>query len=98
MPAVVDLLSAYQIERHIRRERDEGPTGSRKRSRSAPSFRHSGNRIKPKTTYRVEFETDELVDRAVDAIKRMEKIEVPKIQVTTGQIGCHQRRASPRRR
>ena len=26
-PAVIDLLSSYQIERHIRRDRDEGPTG-----------------------------------------------------------------------
>lgn len=40
-----------------------------------------------KTTYRVEFETDKLFTRALDAIKRMEKIEIPKINVLTGQIG-----------
>ncbi len=44
------------------------------------------DRIKPKTTYRVEFETDTLVVRAVDAIKRMEKIEAPKIHVAAGQV------------
>jgi type III restriction enzyme len=86
-PAVVDLLSAYQIERHIRRERDERPNRLKKEVTLSPEFQALWNRIKPKTTYRVEFGTDKLVDRAVDAIKRMEKIEVPKIQVTTGQIG-----------
>jgi type III restriction enzyme len=86
-PAVIDLLSAYQIERHIRRERDERPNRLKKEVALSPEFQALWNRIKPKTTYRVEFGTDKLVDRSVDAIKRMEKIEVPKIQVTTGQIG-----------
>jgi type III restriction enzyme len=45
------------------------------------------DRIKPKTQYRIEFETDELVRRAVAAIKKMEKIEPAKIRVTTGQVG-----------
>jgi hypothetical protein len=42
-------------------------------------------------SYRVEFETDTLVRRAVDAIKPMEKIDRPKIRVSAGQIDvkCH---------
>lgn len=86
-PAVVDLLSAYQIERHIRRERDERPNRLKKEVTFSPEFKELWDRIKPKTTYRVEFTTDKLIDHAVDAIKRMEKIEIPKVQVTTGQIG-----------
>jgi len=85
-PALVDLLSAYQIERHIRRERDERPNRLKKEVTLSPEFQALWNHIKPKTTYRVEFATDKLVDRAVDAIKQMEKIEVPKIQVTTGRL------------
>jgi type III restriction enzyme len=85
-PAIVDLLSAYQIERHIRRERDERSNRLKKEVTLTPEFQALWNHIKPKTTYRVEFETDKLVDRAVDAIKRMEKIEVPKIQVRTTEI------------
>ncbi|MEI8132956.1 MAG: hypothetical protein WCG34_11025, partial [Leptolinea sp.] len=42
---------------------------------------------KPKTTYRVEFQTDDLVHRAVDAVKRMESIEIPKVNVVAGQVG-----------
>ena len=77
-PAVVDLLASYQIERHIRKERDEGTNRLKKEVTLSPEFKALWDRIKPKTTYRVEFETDELVQRAVDAIKRMEKIEKPR--------------------
>jgi type III restriction enzyme len=84
--AVVDLLSAYQIEWHIRRERDERPNRLKKEVTLSPEFLALWDRIKPKTTYRVEFATDKLVGRAVDAIKQMEKIEIPKVQVTTGRL------------
>ena len=85
-PAVVDLLAAYQIERHIRRERDEGTNRLKKEVTLSPEFQALWDRIKAKTTYRVEFETDTLVVRAVEAIKRMEKIEAPKIHVAAGQV------------
>ena len=86
-PAVIDLLSSYQIERHIRRGRDDGPNRLKKEVALTPEFLGLWNRIKPKTTYRVEFETDELIRRGVSAIKKMEKIEAPKIRVTAGQVG-----------
>lgn len=37
-------------------------------------------------TYRVEFETNALVRRAVDSLKQMQKIELPKIHIATGKI------------
>lgn len=86
-PAVTDLLAAYQIERHIRKDKDEGPNRLRKEVQLRPEFQELWNRIKPKTTYRVEFETDKLVQRAVDAIKQMGKIDPAKITVSTGGIG-----------
>ncbi len=85
--AVVDLLSSYQIERHIRRERDDGPNRLKKELVLSPEFKALWDRIKTRTTYRVEFETDELVRRAVTAIKMMPKIEKPKIAITTGRVG-----------
>jgi len=86
-PAVVDLLASYQIERHIRQDKDEGVNRLKKEVLLNPEFQALWDRIKPKTTYRVEFETDELVRRAVAAIKKMEKIEPAKIRVTAGQVG-----------
>ena len=86
VPAVVDLLAAYQIERHIRRDRDEGVNPLKKEVILTPQFQALWDQIKPKTTYRVEFETDVLVRRAVEAIRAMEKIETPRIRVATGQV------------
>ena len=86
-PLVIDVLSSYQIERHIRRERDDGPNRLKKDVTLSPEFRALWDRIKPKTTYRVEFTTDDLVRRAVDALKRMERIEAPTIRVTAGRLG-----------
>jgi type III restriction enzyme len=85
-PAVVDLLAAYQIERHIRREKDEGVNRLKKAIELSPEFQALWDRIKPKTTYRVEFESDALVRRAVDAVTHMERIEAPKVRVVAGQV------------
>lgn len=86
-PVVVDLLASYQIERHIRRERDDGQNKLNKEVYFSPEFSALWERIKPRTTFRVEFETDTLVRRAVDAIKEMAKIEKPRIQVAIGRLG-----------
>jgi type III restriction enzyme len=87
VPAVIDLLTSYQIERHIQREKDDRPNRLKKQVAISPEFMALWNRIKPRTTYRVEFETSNLVTRAVDALKRMEKIEIPVVSVMTGQLG-----------
>lgn len=85
-PAVTDLLSSYLIERHIRREKQEGPNRFKKAIEASPEFLELWNKIKPKTTYRVEFSTDELVISTVRTIKAMPRIEAPKIRVTAGQV------------
>ena len=84
---VIELLSSYQLERHIRRERDEGVNRLKKDVQLSPEFEALWNRIKPRTTYRVEFTTDELVTSAVRAIKRMDKIRPAQITFTTVGIG-----------
>lgn len=86
-PAVTDLLASYQIERHIRKEKDEGVNRLKKEVLLNPDFVALWDKIKPKTTYRVEFKTDDLVAKAVAAIKKMEKIEAAKIRLTVGQVG-----------
>lgn len=82
---VVDVLSEHQIQRHVRRDKDEGPNKLRKEIVDhSPEFKALWEQIKPRTTYRVEFKTDELVRRAVAAISKMEKIEAPKVSVLVG--------------
>jgi type III restriction enzyme len=85
-PAIIDLLAAHQIERHVRKDTDEKPNRLKKEVTLSPDFEALWNRIKPKTTYRVEFETDTLANRAIATLKKMEKIEPPKIKVTAGRV------------
>jgi type III restriction enzyme len=87
IPTVIDLLSSYHIERHIRRDRDEGPNRLKNEVKLGPEFQALWDHIKPKTTYRVEFETEVLLQRAVNAVKQMEIIETPRVRVTAGQVG-----------
>ena len=47
--AIIDLLSSYQIERHIRKEKDEGSNHLRKQVELSPEFQALWERIKPKT-------------------------------------------------
>ncbi len=85
-PAVIDLLSAYQIERHIRKEKDEKVNRLKKEVALSPEFQELWKRIKPRTTYRVEFETEALIRSATDAVKRMERIEKPSVRVSAGRL------------
>ena len=85
-PGIVDLLSGYQIERHVRRAKDERRNRLKKEVTLTPEFQALWERIKPRTTYRVEFRTEDLVRNAVRAIGQMERIEAPTIRVTTGQL------------
>jgi len=85
--AIVDLLSAYQIERHIRKEKDEGPNSLRKQVQLSAEFQALWERINHKTTYRVEFDRDDLIRRAIDGLKRLEPIDKPKFVISAGQIG-----------
>src|SRR6202521_622799 len=84
---LIDLLASFQIERHVRRARDEGKSRLRKEVTLPPEFAELWKRIKPKTTYRVEFATDVLVQRAVYALKQMERIEKPRIRLVAGRLG-----------
>lgn len=63
------------------------PNRLRKDVQLSPDFVSLWEHIKPKTTYRVEFNTDALVSQAVSALRRMEKIEPPKIRLSAGQLG-----------
>lgn len=85
-PGVIDLLESYRLERHVRRERDEGPNRPKKEILLGPEFQELWRRIKPRTTYRVEFETEELVRRACHEIGNMPKIHVPVVHVATGAL------------
>jgi Restriction endonuclease len=84
--AVVDLLSSYQIERHVSRDRDERTNHLRKEVQISPEFQALWDQIKPRTTYRVEFETATLITEAVRELHRMDRIEAPKVRIVAGRM------------
>lgn len=83
---VIDLLSSFQIEQHVHRERDEGRNLLKKEVLLTPEFEELWKRIKPRTSYRVEFGTNVLVESSIASIKKMERIDAPRIQVVTGRL------------
>src|SRR5215469_7403131 len=83
---IIDVLSNYQIERHIRDNRKEGLNKLKKAVQLSPEFEALWERIKPRTTYQVEFTTDDLVHRAVQALRKMPKVEAAKVSFTTAEL------------
>jgi type III restriction enzyme len=83
---VIDLVASYRIERHIKRERSEITARLKKEVQLSPEFQALWDRIKPKTTYRVEFSTDTLVERCVAAVKQMPAVVRPKVVIATGAL------------
>jgi type III restriction enzyme len=83
---IIDVLSSFQIERHIRKARDEGPNQLKKAVQLSDEFKALWEKIKARTTYQVVFTTDDLVARAVQALRKMDKVEAAKISFTTAQL------------
>ena len=86
MIPITDLICSYQMERHVERERDIKPNRLKKEVTLTQEFKQLWERIKPRTTYRIEFETAALVDAAVNAIKRLGRVDPPTVLVTTGRV------------
>lgn len=72
---VISILQSYQLERHIKKDEDPKKLRINKQVFLDPGFEELWNRIKFKTTYEVNYSTDELIVASVKAIKQMDKIE-----------------------
>ena len=79
--AVEDLLTGYRIQRHVRRERDERRNPLKKEVILGAEFVKLWERIRPKTHYRVEFDTDRLVSDCVHALEHL-AVRAPRVRVS----------------
>ena len=84
---IIEVLQSYQLERHIKKDEDGQRLRLRKEVTLDPEFQELWNRIKAKTTYSVEYQTDTLVENAVKAITAMENIKPVRIQVSEADLG-----------
>jgi type III restriction enzyme len=85
-PAVTDVLASYQLEHQVKRARDERKNHLKKSVVLDLEFQGIWDRIKARTTFRVEFSSDELTRKAVDAIKKMPKIKTLKVKMEAGKL------------
>ncbi len=91
---VVDLLTSYQIERHIQRDKEQKPNPLRKEVQLSDEFRALWERIQPKTAYRVSFKTQKLVQAGATAVQRMAEITPPKVVVQRGELSVEKKGVS----
>jgi type III restriction enzyme len=83
---IVDVLQSYQLDRHIKKDQDERPLRFKKEVSLDPGFQELWNRIKPKTTFSVNFETKVLTENAVKSLKTMDKIAPVRVTVTEAKL------------
>ena len=83
---IIEMLQSYQMERHVKRDEEGKKLRFKKEVSLDPEFQELWNRIKPKTTFSVEYSTEELVNRAVKVIRDMEPIKAAKVRYTETQV------------
>ncbi|MBF0240409.1 MAG: DEAD/DEAH box helicase family protein, partial [SAR324 cluster bacterium] len=76
---IVTVLQSFQLERHIKKDEEPQKLQINKQVFLDPEFEELWDRIKHRTTYAVEYSTQELITNTVKAIKRMEHIESVKV-------------------
>jgi type III restriction enzyme len=79
------------LEKHIKKDEDVRPLVFKKEVTLDPGFQELWNRIKPRTSYSVEYRTDDFVAGAVKAMKAMPKIEPVKVHVTEAAVDVQKR-------
>lgn len=84
---IITVLQSYQLERHIKSDELPKRLKLNKQIFLDPDFENLWNKIKPKTTYQVDYQTSKLVSNCIDSIKKMEKIEPVTINYREAQLG-----------
>jgi type III restriction enzyme len=84
--AIIEVLQSYQLERHIKQEEAPKKRNLKRQAILDPAFEQLWDKIKHRTTYRVDYSTPNLIATASNAIKNMERIEAVKIEYREGQL------------
>jgi type III restriction enzyme len=83
---IIDTLSSYRIERHIQRDEDPRKLVLRKEVIIDENFASLWAKIQQKTTYRVAYNTSDLVAACINGIQHMDAIKNIKITYTEGSV------------
>lgn len=72
---IITILQSYQLERHVKKDEEPKKLKINKQIFLDPDFENLWNKIKHRTTYEVNYSTEELIRNATKEIRMMEKIE-----------------------
>ena len=87
IPAVVDLLVSAQITHHIKRAEQRSPNPVNKEAMESPEFKAIWERIRPRTTYALNFDSAAFVNAVAEMVKNgVHDIRPPKITTRTARV------------
>ena len=89
-PAIIDEMKRYVFKNRIGNAREKRRVKYRKKVELNPDFVALWERINKKTYYSVEYDSAELINKAVASIKNMERIHPVRILRTRTQVGITQ--------
>jgi len=90
-PKIVDLIKSHLITTRIENTKDKATKKLNKEVYLSPDFKELWNRISHKTTYSVEYITEELVINIARRFKTLPKIEPAKISIKKASVGIEKK-------
>lgn len=88
--AITDEMKRYIFNNRIVNARDRRTLKYNKRVELNEDFKTLWQKINKKTRYSVEFRTDELITRAVEKIKKMDKIEPVRVLIDKTEVAINE--------
>ena len=85
-PDIISTLESYQLERHIKKDEEPRKLVLKKHIELDEDFKGLWDKIKYRTTYNVNYKTNELITNCTKAIKQMDKIEAISISYREAQL------------
>ena len=80
-PAIQDLCAGVQINNHVKRARNLVSNKLKTEVLKSPEFKALWEKISPRTTYMLAFDTDAFIDGIIYRLKGMDPISAPKITI-----------------
>ncbi|MBY6240073.1 DEAD/DEAH box helicase family protein [Methylosinus sp. Sm6] len=84
--AITDAINSKVFKNRIVNARDRREVKFRKEVQLSEDFQKLWEKIKPRTRYRVTFNTADLIDRALARIRQIEPIKAPRIATTVAEV------------
>jgi len=88
---IIEVLKSYQLERHIKKDEEPKRLKINKQIFLDQEFENLWNKIKHRTTYRVDYSTETLITNSIKSINEMEKIEPVKVSYREDLVGVEKK-------